>query len=112
MGFHMCEYCNGETSSGDVHLTFGSGKTYIMPDMIVHYIERHGYQPPQEFIRDVMGGQLLSGERWQTRAIPERVGYLSGEYPRGDVPHLFVYVLAGMMAIAAKQGRRQQTKGM
>lgn len=114
MGFHICEYCQKETSSGDVTLSFANGNTYVMPDMIVHYVGEHTYQPPQHFIDDVMGSYLLGAGsvRWQTKAMPEPVGYLSGAYMRGDVPPLFVYVLAGMMAIITKQGQRMQTRGI
>lgn len=115
MGFHVCEYCNNETSSGDVILAFRNGNIYVMPDMIIHYVEQHDYQPPQSFIEDVMSGQLANGERRSNdgwKVTQGGIGYLSGEYLRGSVPHLFIYVLAGMMALAAKQGNRRQTRGL
>jgi len=44
MGFYMCAYCipGAETrfhnvSSGDVTLVFDSGRSWEMPDMILHY---------------------------------------------------------------------------
>lgn len=116
MGFHICEYCpkgvRPATSSGDVFLTFTNGHSYVMPDMIVHYVQMHVYQPPQAFVDDVMSGALLYGERAQTKSLPVQVGYLSGDYPCGETPHLFVYVLAGMMTLAAEQGERRQTRGV
>jgi hypothetical protein len=27
---------------------------YVAPELVVHYIESHGYQPPEEFIAAVM----------------------------------------------------------
>lgn len=120
MGFHICEYCRNEreefieTSSGDVQLVFHNGHFYQMPDMLVHYIRDHSYRPPQEFIDDVMRGDLLAVAGYHPRLDrpPTLVGYLTGDFPKGEMPRLFVYVLAGMMAIAAKQGTRLQTRGI
>lgn len=33
-----------------------SGRRYASPDMIIHYVQEHGYQPPQDFIDGVMLG--------------------------------------------------------
>ncbi|HEY1081504.1 MAG TPA: hypothetical protein VGE29_04540 [Prosthecobacter sp.] len=55
-GTHNCEFCEAE---GRVHrdarnLFIPSPDTvYFAPGMIVHYIEQHGYLPPQAFIEAV-----------------------------------------------------------
>ena len=71
-GYHVCELCSrpkgvlgpsddgyrdwarARSSSGEVRVTLG-GATYAAPILIVHYIEEHGYLPPEEFLRAVMG---------------------------------------------------------
>ncbi|MGL4758462.1 MAG: hypothetical protein ACRCXZ_03950 [Patescibacteria group bacterium] len=104
MGFHVCEYCvaqglNPATSSGDVILKFRSGNSYILPDMVIHYIEDHKWLPPAEFINDVLSSELGHSERQQTRSIqsPTPIGYLSGEYPKGDSPEEFLTKLKKYM---------------
>src|SRR5689334_16694158 len=47
-GYHTCEFC------GRAHgiANFGvpnDGLLFIVPELIVHYIEQHGYCPPEEF---------------------------------------------------------------
>ncbi len=118
MGFHTCEYCQQQgvrtpaTSSGDVVLTFATGQRYCVPDMLPHYIRAHGYLPPQPLIEAVLSGQFVEGERWQTKAVAEQVGYLSGpDYPRGSTPPVFVFALMGMLACAQQDGMRRQTRG-
>jgi hypothetical protein len=36
--------------TAEIKVTASNGKTYISPDLIFHYVEKHNYQPPQEFI--------------------------------------------------------------
>lgn len=127
MGFHVCESCKSKdesnrfpnTSSGDVNLTFTNGHKWVMPDMILHYVADHGWQPPSDFIADVMNGKLETGGRRQTRggvsnvfdgATP--VGYLKGMIPTGPVPDGFVDQLERLMQQASGGGMRAQTKGM
>lgn len=50
-GYHDCPFCDEAKSS--CRYTFqipGTLKYYDTPDMIIHYIEKHNYLPPQEFI--------------------------------------------------------------
>lgn len=116
MGFHICEYDHSapsafeETSSGDVTLVFGSGRSWEMPDMITHYIVDHGYCPPSDFVSDVMMSIFVSGERLQTKSPALRVGYLEGDFPMGKVPERFVFKLMALMRLAEKNGLRRQTR--
>ena len=122
MGSHWCELCDGsynnsgnlfpKTSSGDVNLTFENGHKWVMPDMILHYVADHKWQPPQEFVEDVMNGELLRCDRTQTRDMGFEVGYLSGEIIPGVVPEKFIENLESLMEIAAGFGMRAQTKGI
>jgi len=60
-GFHACSMCSecpvreviGNESvalgSAEIHVS-GKGKTYSCPTLIYHYIVKHEYLPPQEFL--------------------------------------------------------------
>lgn len=47
-GYHTCETCLSENSRGEFWFTSASGITYVMPNMVFHYIEAHGYVLPRE----------------------------------------------------------------
>lgn len=127
MGFHICEYCTADTSanvhshlsSGDVTLVFASGHAWVMPDMILHYIEDHNWVPPQEFIQDVLNETLVAGQRLQTKSpvSPQMVGYLSGKVEFGGQMPLefgfasFAAKLQSLMQRAAAAGDRIQYRG-
>ena len=55
-GAHECDLCQfvGE-ARGQSNLFIPSrGTIYVAPELIVHYINTHGYAPPQEFCRAVL----------------------------------------------------------
>lgn len=58
-GYHGCDFCreNGvryvEGSSVNYEIS-GNGKIYCFPGLLKHYIEKHEYKPPQEFLDAVM----------------------------------------------------------
>lgn len=57
MGDHDCEFCNKrESASCEIRTVSIDGTVYAAPELIKHYIESHGYLPPQEFIDSVMNG--------------------------------------------------------
>jgi hypothetical protein len=128
MGFHICGMCGDKGrvpehllysnhSSGDVTLVFQSGRAWVMPDMILHYVADHGWVPPAEFIADVMESELAEGRRIQTRSIqssdkPTQVGYLTDEVIAGVAPDGFVRRLEELMLKAGQMNMRVQTKGM
>ena len=54
-GFHVCEFCEaGASSSGVIRVVGRDGKVYFSPAMICHYVAKHGYQPPEDFIKAVI----------------------------------------------------------
>jgi len=115
MGFHVCEYCKNETSSGDVLLVLTNGHVWEMPDMILHYIADHGYRPPGDFIRDVLRESLVEIQHCDRHRVWDavvRVGYLSGDYPCGPTPPEFFACLWSLMRQAEKNGQRAQTRGL
>jgi len=94
MGFHICEYIERDEasqlglryatlchSSGDVTLTFTSGRSWKMPHMILLYVEL-GWVPPKDFIDDVMNSTLGATRCEQYRSTtfesePTHIGYLN-----------------------------------
>jgi hypothetical protein len=65
-GFHGCPFCRrfdliveergGEVlhlGSAEMRVTAADGRVYAAPDLIFHYVARHRYKPPEDFIRAV-----------------------------------------------------------
>lgn len=66
-GMHDCEFCDEESpieiggvedipdqvwlGNGEIHVTGDDGVVYAAPTLIVHYIDRHGYSPPEQFLK-------------------------------------------------------------
>ena len=55
-GFHECELCQFEAEArGAANLFIPSdGLIYVGPELIVHYVNAHGYAPPEAFCRAVL----------------------------------------------------------
>jgi hypothetical protein len=50
LGWHSCDLCNKRGAESWTNMFVpGSGVTYVAPEGIQHYVERHGYHPPREF---------------------------------------------------------------
>ena len=60
-GHHECDLCEGNgpkaTGTGEIEVSGPDGSSYTAPVLIVHYVSKHNYLPPQEFIDAV----LMSG---------------------------------------------------
>lgn len=55
MGHHTCEFCGKATGSSEKVLRDEKNRIeYMFPEMIFHYIEKHDYQPPEEFVLFVL----------------------------------------------------------
>jgi hypothetical protein len=55
-GFHACTFCKGRDrphSSAEMRVA-GNGRVYAAPLLVHHYVEAHGYRPPDEFIEAVL----------------------------------------------------------
>jgi hypothetical protein len=63
-GLHECEFCPTASDRRDAvcgYRNFGvpSGEVlFVAPEMIVHYVEQHGYAPPAAFIAAVLSSPL------------------------------------------------------
>jgi hypothetical protein len=58
MGLHRCSFCEqqGRIQKGHSNLLIPTTeRLYVAPQLVVHYIENHGYQPPLEFLAAVLG---------------------------------------------------------
>lgn len=116
MGFHTCEYCEdpstAATSSGDVLLVFQSGRAWVMPDMISHYVEEHGWRPPSAFVDDVMNSSLLEGDHDRRKTQAAKIAYLKGDIELGGTPPAFPLRLRQFVEKAMKAGNRVQTRSV
>lgn len=61
-GYHFCPWCarttlgrldNCARGSAEIRVA-GDGVVYAAPELIAHYVEAHGYLPPDEFVHAVM----------------------------------------------------------
>ena len=54
LGLHQCDLCqsNGPVFGRNLFVPH-AGKIYVAPEGVLHYIEAHWYQPPDEFIAAV-----------------------------------------------------------
>jgi hypothetical protein len=48
-GFHECEFCGGSRASGNLGVPM---------EMICHYVESHGYRPPDPFVHAVLASPI------------------------------------------------------
>lgn len=54
-GWHTCDLCLYEGVRGTANLFLpGNGFLYVCPELIVHYMNAHGYKPPAEFCHAVL----------------------------------------------------------
>lgn len=66
----LCE-CNGvRLGWSELWIPF-DGKIYVSPDLILHYIEGHGYLPPMEYINALM--QLDERQEFNAEEMNERL---------------------------------------
>jgi hypothetical protein len=61
-GIHLCEICKKVIGRGEFFIDLG-GVRYILPQMVVHYIEDHGYAPPNEFLERLERFWMAEGRR-------------------------------------------------
>ncbi len=73
MGRHDCALCAKANGSAQIFVA-GTGGVYVAP-LILHYIQKHHYFPPQEFQEAVM-----------TSPLPNRPGYFQALRASGADP--------------------------
>jgi hypothetical protein len=68
-GFHTCEFCGQAHGIGNLGVPSGD-LLFVAPEMVVHYIEQHGYKPPAEFVAAVFQSPLPDTEEYQLITEP------------------------------------------
>ena len=83
LGFHECTFCNDNPKTylviekdgekvgfghAEIWIFGPEGKTYAAPTLIYHYVARHHYAPPDEFIQAVLTGPLPDTPEYDQRA--------------------------------------------
>lgn len=70
-GWHMCGLCGagnswgrGVPGNGEIRIKH-NGVTYVAPVMIAHYMEAHGYRPPDVFLEAVLHGEVQTESDWR-----------------------------------------------
>ena len=54
-GHNTCEFFGNATSSSEKVFRDNENRIeYKFPEMIFHYIKKHGYQPPEDFVMFVL----------------------------------------------------------
>ena len=72
MGGHECELCDRFYSSGNFAIPAGD-LLFVAPEMLPHYVEAHGYRPPDEFIAAVMNSPLPNSKEYAAAIAPFRL---------------------------------------
>jgi len=81
MGIHVCELCWPgkqheaplKTASGLHNFGVPSRELlFVAPELVYHYVETHGYRPPDAFISAVRQAPLPGSEEYQTLVKPFR----------------------------------------
>lgn len=54
-GSHGCEWCTDGTGNGELWFWGSSGNLYVMPELVRHYVDHHGYQIPISVQEDILG---------------------------------------------------------
>lgn len=78
LGYHKCPFCRGSSYGaiarrGGKELRLGSGEirvigksaVYAAPDLVYHYVEKHYYRPPGEFVQAVLEGPLPGSPEYE-----------------------------------------------
>jgi hypothetical protein len=69
LGLHTCEFCGKAYGVGNFGVPSGE-LLFVAPEMVVHYIEQHGYCPPPEFITAVLKSPLPDTEEYELITEP------------------------------------------
>jgi hypothetical protein len=68
-GLHCCEFCGRVHGGGNVAIPSGE-LLYIFPSMLLHYVQAHGYRPPDEFIAALMASPFEDTEEFDLLTEP------------------------------------------
>lgn len=70
-GLHFCDLGGCERRAGAQNVIIPAQTcVYVAPDLILHYIKAHQYEPPQEFIAAVLSCPEQSSDAYVDRLLP------------------------------------------
>ncbi|HEX5105483.1 MAG TPA: hypothetical protein VFV87_16810 [Pirellulaceae bacterium] len=77
-GFHDCELCSYEAEGRGWKNLFvpGDGVLYVTPDSILHYMNAHGYRPPDEFCNAVLACPHMGTQEYRRALVKAGCGKL------------------------------------
>jgi hypothetical protein len=70
-GLHSCELCGKDNAHGNFGVPAGR-LLYVAPEMVVHYVQVHGYAPPEEFVTAVRAASLPGSAEYRAATEPFR----------------------------------------
>ena len=73
-GCHECEFCDKALGFGSFGVPMG-GRLFYAPEMIAHYVEKHGYAPPAEFVESVLACPLPGTPEYDEAVRPFALRY-------------------------------------
>jgi hypothetical protein len=75
-GEHVCELCGQASGSGEYHAyNPRTGRIYIAPSLILHYIQTHQYVPPAEFVEGVLHKLLEEGDCFEIDGLYDALDF-------------------------------------
>ena len=78
-GTHPCGFCNAFRTSGNLGVPAGP-VLFVAPEMVGHYVQRHRYLPPPDFIAAVLAAPLPGTAEYDQAVAP----FVA--HPPSDVP--------------------------
>lgn len=84
-GFHICEFCNSANGNGEIEVTGSHRDVFASPAMLIHYIEEHGYRPPDVFLKAVNGEPYEPFHKSTFKRAPEVDGINEWTSAAGDI---------------------------
>ena len=97
VGTHRCGLCpgGGPPGSGEIRATAEDGTVLAAPALVAHYVEAHGYRPPDVFVAAVCAGRI---------EVPDyQPGEELGRY-RPDEPLDEAHTAVAVRAVADRAG--------
>lgn len=68
-GIHTCEFCGNAHGTGNFGVP-DDNLLFVAPEMVVHYVEKHAYCPPEEFVAAVLRSPLPDTDEYQLYTKP------------------------------------------
>ena len=87
LGYHDCEICLKEGVADpyidreEIHIEIGQFR-YVLPKMILHYIEAHDYLPPKQFCDDLLKYWLEDYPKWIEETVAKEEIKTGGKIER------------------------------